>query len=234
MIACIILIALGAIGLVFYLLEKCKRYSLRGVLIKSVVSLLFVATAFAGAFQNGGHVLNTFVIAGLVMGLLGDIWLDLKYVYPKDDKIFTYAGFIVFAIGHILFVTGMMLEFYDGWNFLWFLTPVGGSILFVIANLLLEKPMKQSFKGYKVIVSIYAFLLAMNPLTALLLCIQTGWAVPTLIMLLVGGVLFAVSDLVLSGTYFGKGHERPIDFILNYLTYYGAQFVIAFSLMFLI
>jgi hypothetical protein len=50
----------------------------------------------------------------------------------------------------------------------------------------------------------------------------------------VGGVLFAVSDLVLSGTYFGKGHERPIDFILNYLTYYGAQFVIAFSLMFLL
>ena len=32
-------------------------------------------------------------------------------------------------------------------------------------------------------------------------------------------VLFAISDLVLSGTYFGKGKERPIDFILNYITY---------------
>jgi hypothetical protein len=94
--------------------------------------------------------------------------------------------------------------------------------------------MKLCFKGYKVIVSVYAFILAMNPLTTLLFCIQTGWAIPSLIMLLVGGVLFAVSDLVLSGTYFGKGHERPIDFILNYLTYYGAQFVIAFSLMFLL
>ena len=86
MLTCIIFIALGAIALVFYLLEKCKRYSLKGVLMKSVVSLLFIATALAGAFQNQGHSLSIFVIAGLILGLLGDIFLDLKYVYPKDDK----------------------------------------------------------------------------------------------------------------------------------------------------
>ena len=45
-------------------------------------------------------------------------------------------------------------------------------------------------------------------------------------------MLFAISDLVLSGTYFGKGKERPIDLLLNYLFYYGAQFVIAWSLLF--
>ena len=52
-------------------------------------------------------------------------------------------------------------------------------------------------------------------------------------MMFIGGILFAISDLVLSGTYFGEGKERPIDFILNYITYYGAQFTIAFSIMFL-
>jgi len=46
-------------------------------------------------------------------------------------------------------------------------------------------------------------------------------------------VLFTASDLVLSKTYFGEGHERPIDFILNYFTYYPAQFLIASSLMFM-
>lgn len=93
--------------------------------------------------------------------------------------------------------------------------------------------MKHCFKGYKLIVSIYAFLLAMNPLTSLMLCIYLNWTSTTLIMLFIGGILFAISDLVLSGTYFGKDHEKPLDFILNYLTYYGAQFVIAFSLLFL-
>ena len=225
--------SLGLIALVFYLLEKCKRYSVKGVLIKTVVSLLFIATAIAATAQNSGHILNHFIIAGLIVGLLGDIFLDLKYVYPKDDKLYTYAGFIVFGIGHILFVVGLLLQFYTNGNMHYFLIPIGGAILFVIINLLLEKPLKQSFKPYKLIVSIYAFLLAMNPLTSLMLNIYVGWNSTALIMLFIGGVLFAISDLVLSGTYFGEGHEKPIDFILNYITYYGAQFVIAFSLLFL-
>ena len=233
MLTCIILIVLGAIALVFYLLEKCKRYSLKGVLIKTVVSLLFIAVALAGAIQNQNHILNNFIIAGLIMGLLGDIFLDLKYVYPNDDKIYTYAGFIVFAIGHILFITGMMLQFFKGGNWFYFLIPVLGAALFVIINLLTEKPMGLAFKDLKIIVCIYAFILALNPLTSLMLCIYTGWSSPSLIMLLAGGISFAVSDLVLSKTYFGEGHEKPLDFILNYITYYGAQFIIAFSLLFI-
>ena len=233
MLACIILIALGAIALVFYLLEKCKRYSLKGVLIKTIVSLLFIATALAGTIQNQGHILNNFIIAGLILGLLGDIFLDLKYVYPNDDKPYTYAGFIVFGIGHILFIIGMLLQFFGGGNMLYFLIPVGGALAFAFINLLTEKPMGLAFKDLKLIVCIYAFILALNPFTSLLLCIHTGWSNPSIIMLFVGGILFAVSDLVLSKTYFGEGHEKPLDFILNYLTYYGAQFIIAFSLLFL-
>lgn len=233
MLVCIILTSLGLLSVAFYVFEKCKSYSLKSVFIKCVASLLFIATAIAASAQNNGHILSNFVIAGLIVGLLGDIFLDLKYVYPKDSKLYTYAGFIVFGIGHILFVTGLMLQFYGNGNMLYFLIPIAGSILFVIINLLLEKPMKHSFKGYKLIVSIYAFLLAMNPLTSLMLCIYLNWSSTTLIMLFIGGILFTISDLVLSGTYFGKGHEKPIDFILNYLTYYGAQFVIAFALLFL-
>lgn len=230
---CVALLFLGAIALVIYLCEKCRRYSLKGVLIKSVVSLLFVLVAITATIQNPNHTLNGFVIFGLVLGLLGDIWLDLKYVYPKDDKTYTYAGFIVFGIGHIFMVVGLLLEFFSGGNYLYFLIPIGGSILFSLLNFVLAKPLKLDFKDLKVIVGIYAFLLALNPATALLVCIHTGWQNVTAIMILGGGISFAISDLVLSGTYFGQGKERPIDFILNYLTYYGAQFVIAFSLMFL-
>ena len=59
-----------------------------------------------------------------------------------------------------------------------------------------------------------------------------GWHVTTLNLIFIGSILFALSDLVLSGTYFG-GKERPVDIILNYLTYYPAQFLIALSLLFL-
>ena len=233
MFICIALIALGALMLVFYLIEKCKNYSLKGVLLKSVVSLLFLATALVAAGLNPDHYLNVFIIGGLILGLLGDIWLDLKYVYPQDDKKYTYAGFIVFGVGHILYVAGMLIEFFNWTDWVYILIPLLGGLAFTALNLILEKPLKLQFKDLKLIVTIYAFLLALTPLTGLMLCIYTSFQVPSLIMLFIGGISFAVSDLVLSNTYFGEGHERPIDFILNYITYYGAQFLIAFSIFFL-
>ena len=38
-------------------------------------------------------------------------------------------------------------------------------------------------------------------------------------------------DLILSGTYFGEGKNRPVDIVTNHVTYYIAQFVIAGSLL---
>ena len=230
---CIGLMIAAAILLVFYLLEKCKRFSLKGVLLKTGISLLFIAVATSAMLQKEQHVLNGFIIAGLIFGLLGDIFLDLKFVYPKDDKIYTYSGFAVFGIGHIFFVTGMFLEYYGDTNPLLLLIPILGSITFAGAVVLLAKPLKLDYKDLKIVVIAYALLLAWTPLTALMLSISTLWSVPTLTTIFVGGVLFVISDLVLSGTYFGEGKNRPIDYVLNYLTYYGAQFVIAFSLFFI-
>ena len=48
-----------------------------------------------------------------------------------------------------------------------------------------------------------------------------------------GIILFLLSDLVLSGTYFGEGRDRPRDIALNYLSYFPAQFLIAFALEYL-
>ena len=65
------------------------------------------------------------------------------------------------------------------------------------------------------------------------LALAHGWKETPLNFLFIGGIFFAVSDLILSGTYFGVGKERPIDLMLNYITYYSAQFLIASALVFL-
>ena len=49
----------------------------------------------------------------------------------------------------------------------------------------------------------------------------------------IGGVFFAISDLILSGTYFSTGKDRPVDVITNHATYYIAQFIIASSILFI-
>ena len=47
------------------------------------------------------------------------------------------------------------------------------------------------------------------------------------------GVFFIISDLILSGTYFGEGKNRPVDIITNHATYYLAQFIIASAILFI-
>ena len=230
---CISIMAVAVVFTAFYLVEKIKGYTPKELLLKAVVSLLFIVLAVYCSFVKSGHILNIFIIIGLVFGFTGDIWLDLKYIYPKDDKIYTYAGFIVFGVGHIFFITGMYLEFLNNAHFLYILIPIAIAVVLAIANQFLAKPLKLDFKDMKWIAFSYSIFLFSLPLCAASLCIINGWQNTTLLLLFIGGVIFVLSDLVLSGTYFGEGHEKPIDFFFNYLFYYSAQFIIAFSIFFL-
>ena len=72
-----ILLILGLIALAVYIPEKVRGRSVKAVLMKSVVSVLFIAVAVSA---RSPEKLAAFVIMGLVFGLMGDIWLDLKYV----------------------------------------------------------------------------------------------------------------------------------------------------------
>lgn len=227
----VVLTVLGAAALVFYLAEKIRRYSLSAVLRKAIVSVLFVGVALCGTYRSGAQPLAPFVVGGLVMGLLGDVWLDLKYVHPRGDVPYTYAGFVSFGIGHVLFIAGMLLQFRP--EPVRALAPLGAAVLLSLGNAALEKPMKLDYGRFRATVLVYGALLFGTTLVALSLAIGCGWSEPALTVLFIGGVLFAASDLVLSGTYFGQGKERPVDLTLNYLTYYPAQFVIAWSLLLL-
>ena len=111
-----LLLVCGAVLLFLYIREKIKAYSVKAVLLKSVVSMLFIMVGVYGtwlsASKGNAVLLCPFVVLGLVCGLLGDIWLDLKYVFPEKDEPFTYAGFCVFGVGHILYIVGMLLTYY--------------------------------------------------------------------------------------------------------------------------
>ena len=219
------LIIVGMITLAVYIPEKIRGYTVKAVLVKSIVSVLFVAVAVSAGSQT---TLAKFVIIGLVFGLLGDIWLDLKYVFPEHDELFTYAGFAVFGVGHILYVAGLLLQYGIG-RFL-----AASFALAALASALvavLEKPMSLRYGRMKKIVVLYGLLLFSTVFVSGGLFLLHGGR--CLLLFFIGSVLFALSDLVLSGTYFGKGKDRPIDIASNYILYYGGQFLIALSLTFI-
>ena len=233
LIVCIVLICLGAVSLTLFLLEKIRKYSVKATMIKAVTSLFFIAVSAVSLYIKGQHYLTLFVTLGLFLGLLGDIWLDFKYVFKEHEKTFTYAGFLMFLVGHAFYISGMFLEFYKGQNPLYIILPLVGGALISVMNLFIAKPMKLDYSGYKAISIAYGFFLFSMTLSALSLSIMLGFTSTTLIMMFIGGLLFTVSDLILSGTYFGKGKERPVDIITNSVTYYAAQFVIALAMFFI-
>lgn len=233
LILCIVFICLGAVSLTFFLLEKTRKYSVKAAMIKSVTSLFFIAVAAVGLYKHENNSLCLFVLLGLLVGLLGDIWLDFKYVYKDDSVPYTYAGFIMFLIGHIFYISGMFRNYYIGDNPLYIIIPLVFGVIMGILTVLLEKPMKLHYGKMKWISALYGVALFSTTAVALSLCILHGFQVVTLNMMLIGGVFFAISDLILSGTYFGEGKERPVDIISNGITYYAAQFLIAFAIFFI-
>lgn len=232
MVACLIISIIALAILVYYIIIKCQRYDLKELFVKTILSFLFIVLALVATYNsNKFSLFNLFVILGLVCGLIGDILLDLKNIDLDRTVGYTYGGFVAFGVGHIMFITGLIITYFRG-NALYIIFPIILDIIISGITLLMEKPLKLKYGSMKPTVFMYALCLFGTFSISLSLAIQNGFAITSLNMFVIGSVLFAISDLVLSGTYFGEGKERPIDFILNYVTYYGAQYVIAFLLLF--
>ncbi len=234
---CYILCAVGAVLLVWYICEKIKARSLKAVFVKSAVSALFLAVGACGWYlsSRSGSLSPTgiFVLLGLLCGLLGDLWLDLKFVFPEQDDPFTYVGMAAFGVGHILYIIALLLRFYPKGKPLYVIVPIVLAVAASAVNLLLEKPMRLRYGKMKPVVFTYGVLLFSALAISGSLAICCGWREPALNLFFAGMILFAVSDVILSGTYWGEGKDRPIDLALNYLTYYPAQYLIAVSLLFM-
>lgn len=229
-------LAIGIISAVLFMKERVKRCSVKALMMKAVTSILFIfcgAIGSANALKQGYSIFPILILMGLVFGLLGDIWLDLKWIYKDDNDIYTFSGFFSFIVGHIFFISAILQRFADWDKIIYIVLPVVISLIAAVGMLILEKPLKMNYGKFKVITVIYTFIVALLAFLSGSLALMNGFKIMTLNLMFAGGIFFALSDLILSGTYFGENKKRPIDIITNHTTYYAAQFLIASSLMFL-
>ena len=227
---------IGIIFLGLFLFFRVKEKRVIAVVFKGCTSLMFIVTALVAwlTSKNPNSSFGIFVLLGLFFGLLGDIFLDLKFIL-KRELLWTTFGFFAFAFGHVFYLTGLFINFYDfNNNILYLVLPGVIAFLLVVVTLLMEKFTPIRYGKMKPCCIGYGFLLFFTTSTYFSTTIQSGWNVVTLIIMSICLILFMFSDLILNNTYFAKGYTAPVYIISNHVLYYIAQFGIAISLFFLL
>ncbi len=224
-------IAIGMVLLGVFLKLRVSGDRKKAVFVKSIVSVFFLLTlmtATLAAGDNADFTYTALLAGGLILGLLGDIWLDFKYIYTQDSDFWTFSGFFVFMFGHFFYFAAVISRF-------GIVHPLAAvfagisAIATVIVLLVLEKPTKMHYGKFKAITFVYGAILVSMFALCLNTCLFDEGRNAGILLMAIGGGLFIVSDLILSGTYFGTGKNRPVDIITNHTTYYLAQYCIAAS-----
>ena len=226
-------VLLGLFSLVGFLFLRVKKTNVKSLMLKSVTSVMFILT---GVFLTIAKpsLYAALIVGGLVCGILGDIWLDMKFMYRQDEDFLTKAGFSSFTFGHFFYIAAIIA---GSSQFKLVSIPMS-LVVGVIAALVIyfgEKVMKLKYHAnYKIISTLYGGLLFFVTAMSFNCAFLGGFKENLhLVTFFIGGIFFIISDIILSGTYFGEGKNRPVDIVTNHVTYYIAQFVIASSILFM-
>ncbi|MDR1940077.1 MAG: lysoplasmalogenase [Clostridiales bacterium] len=228
----IIFAAAAALLLGAFLYFRDDDGSVKALYLKTAVSVLFIAVAVCGLPVSGGASVAPFFILitlGLTFGLLGDIFLDFKFVDKVNADAHTFAGMSVFAIGHILYIPAVIYFFaLDASSVL-----ISAAIALAAAAatvVVTVKLMKYNYGKFIVPAAVYSFLLMFFTAVSAAALIKSSST--EALLLTVGSIAFLLSDVVLSMQYFGGKKGRGY-IVPNHILYYAAQFLIAFTLVIL-
>ena len=221
-------ILLAIIGIfiqaVFIIVEHREKYVL-AVTLKGTASVFFCAIgAIAMSIASANQSFAKLIVFGLCFGALGDILLNLRFVFPAKGQRIFLMGVVAFLTGHILYLCAIVPL---SQNLL--LCVVVGAILAAalltwIFKVLTVKPV------FKVFGVLYLGAIVLMTTVAIGNVITAPTAAAWLHS--AGGVMFTLSDIVLIFNTFGK--ERKFSMrIANLSLYYLGQLLIAFSLFYI-
>lgn len=229
----ILMSVLFGVSVFLFLIKRTQQATEKSLILKSFASLMFVAIGALSLLKINDTPTKALVCLGMVCGLIGDIILDLKVMYPEKSKTYFNFGTLMFGVGHVLYFMSIVLYIQNqvvtgfGWVAL-------SSLLFaIVISILIVKfspKMKLDMLGYKTQCILYSTLLVFMALitTVLAICgIKLCWILAS------GFVLFFVSDLILSMQYFGNKEQNKAMIIANHVLYYVAQLLIASWIFFI-
>ncbi|MBR1985045.1 MAG: hypothetical protein IKA31_04815 [Clostridia bacterium] len=221
------LIAVAVIFCSLFIIWQEKEKPWLSLCLKGFASLSFCALGLTGMFLATSLFLPMlFIVLGLVTSILGDLFLaGINYDNLNKDHTII-SGMIAFSVAQIFYFLGLV--FWTGFT-IW---PIIIAAVFAVGSILLEKPLKLEFGKTKYFALVYAFFLALTVAQSIFTAISIGFS-HVGILLVIGFVLFLLSDLVLEMIYFKKDGNKTLLTYINLALYYVAQILIATSIFFI-
>lgn len=240
----IILLVLCVALAALFIIVRVKWGGLKGLITKTVASFGFVTSAILGIVMSDATELSKWAVGliavGLLCGMVGDIILDLKVIYPNNDNYYLNTGMGSFFLGHIFYIIAFSLLIDANINdynstvqmfgcTIPLLITIGVAIVLTVGTILSSRMMGLKFGKFLWQTVGYTFILNCSMVYTLVLSIMGG----SLWLAFVGMVLFLLSDVVLSFQYFGGKLEDKKLIAVNHALYYAAQIVLV-AVLFLI
>lgn len=222
------LLAVTVIVATAFCWHRRKGFSVDTLIFKVIASLCFILCGVAAMLLSGNVAYGGLIVFGGVLGLCGDAFLDMKGIYPDSRVKYMYSGFISFLVAHIFYVSAMLMV--NRLKLTHIIICVVISLVISAANLFGEKLLKLDYECFKVIMFVYGFILFMTFSVSITSFIVNGFSFSRLVMM-IGAILFTLSDVILNNTYFGKGCDGPMWYFSNHITYYYGQILIMTSIL---
>ena len=201
--------------MVAFIIAEFRERWMPGVILKGSASLCFVLFGFLGSQYCSDARFAGFVIAGLAVGAVADVLLNLRYVYESISRLLFAGGTLVFLVGHVLYAVAVWPRAMLPWLFV-----VLGVMRWIFAQIEAEGPLK--------IIGIFyvGIVVVLNCLALSAVFANIG---AQSLVFLAGTLLFLLSDIVLILNTFG-GDPRFGLRVVNLTLYYIGQILIALSL----
>ncbi|MDI6764244.1 MAG: lysoplasmalogenase [Thermodesulfobacteriota bacterium] len=201
-------------GLLYY--EK-KKKRIPHLIIKAILSLLFVITALLQPHSVPAY--YHYLLVGLIFCLIGDVCLALP-----QKKAFM-GGLVAFLVGHVLYIFSFSS-----------LIPIShwfssGLLIIVGISALIFFWLRPHLKSMLIPVLIYIMVITIMASGAWAVFWKSSFEIFGRALILTGSLCFYLSDLFVARHRFIKEEYR--NRLLGLPLYYAGQFMLAFSIDFL-
>ena len=193
----------------------CKRESFIRLVLKPLTTLLitFLAASFVGQYSGYQQWTVSLIVTGLCLSLAGDIFLQLEAKWFR----FGLGSFLLAHLAYIFAIAmpGTSVSFELGYGI--------SAAIALCCLIAIYSPMHRHLKKERIPVALYAVVIA-----GLLFVTLLQWLNGGSLLLLLGVILFSISDSLLAVNRFVSPWPTAQYQVMS--TYYSAQLLIALSL----